>query len=143
MLPVPLYRAYAGYGQSGRVLPGNGFPVAAAVARIVAGALPFSTQLTTGEKASMRPVPGPPPQWLTPGIMNNRANSCVSSKPRISRLIAVYQFTMSCGENGPPLCGCQMISLPPWRLNGDRSVASTLSSVVSDSGNAALVPWML
>ena len=69
MLPEPLYFAYAGYGQSARVRPGNGFPVAGAVPRMVSGALPFSTQSTSGENASMLLVPGPPPQWFTPGFV--------------------------------------------------------------------------
>ena len=66
-----------------------------------------------------------------------------SSPPFIARFISVYQFTMSCGENGPPVCGCQMMSLPPFALKADRSVLSTLSRSVSERGNAVLVPKML
>jgi hypothetical protein len=65
----------------------------------------------------MRLQPIPPPQWLTPGSRKSRANLRVCAKlcllPCVVSFTAVYQFTMSCGENGPSVCGCQISSLPP------------------------------
>ena len=61
MLPEPVYLAYAGNGQSGRVRPGQGV-AAGAVPMILAGGAPFSTQFTTAVNASMVLVEGPPPR---------------------------------------------------------------------------------
>ena len=61
-LPLPEYRAYAGYGQSGRVRPGKDDARGLADASMRVGAEPFSTQPTTAPSPSKLSVAGPPAQ---------------------------------------------------------------------------------
>src|SRR6185436_2494573 len=70
MLPEPLYCATSGYGHSGRVR--TAFPSSTRDPRLDAGAVPFSTQVTSGVNASNVLTPTPPPQWNMPGTMNSR-----------------------------------------------------------------------
>src|SRR5258708_4428118 len=74
VLPLPLYFATLGKTQSGRVIrAAGGVSLTNLVARIVSGATPVSTHLTSGVSASNALGPGPPEQWYNPGAMNSRA----------------------------------------------------------------------
>jgi hypothetical protein len=70
MLPVPLYTARCGNGQSGRVRFTPGPLVCDAT--MDAGAWPASTHCSSAVSASKVFGPPPPPQWYMPGAMNRR-----------------------------------------------------------------------
>src|SRR5262245_53809250 len=83
MLPVPLYFATCGYGQSGRVR--STLPAVACDAMIWSGALPCSTHRSSGPTLSNTFGPSPPPQWPMPGAMNSRMLSdALGSQPPVS-----------------------------------------------------------
>ena len=65
--PVPLYRAYEGYAQSGRVRPGKYIVPGRADASMRDGAALFSTHSTIAASPSKLSVAGPPAQWFMGG----------------------------------------------------------------------------
>ena len=89
MLPDPRYRAYSGYGHSGRVRPGQGVSLGA-IADTRFGGASFSTQSTSAVNRSNWLVAGPPPQWPIPGTKNIRTNS--AARPRYSTFRACHHF---------------------------------------------------
>ena len=70
VLPLPLYTATCGYGHSGRVRSTT--PSFTRDARIISGALPFSTHYSIAVSISKWSVPSLPLQWPMPGTMNRR-----------------------------------------------------------------------
>jgi hypothetical protein len=68
-----------------------------AVAVMLAGAMPRSTQSTKAEKGENALVAGPPLQCPMPGTRNSRANPAAS--PRSRRSTASYQRIVSFAEN--------------------------------------------
>ena len=70
MLPVPLYLATCGCGQSGRVRVT--FPAVIFDASIRCGSCPLSTQESSALIMSNVSGPSPPPQWPIPGTIYRR-----------------------------------------------------------------------
>src|SRR6185436_2580595 len=79
MLPVPLYCASCGYGQSGRLR--STLPAVECVARIERGGVPCSRQCSSGVSASKTLGPSPPPQCPMPGAKNRRTDSSTCFGP--------------------------------------------------------------
>ena len=79
MLPEPLYCATCGYGHSGRVR--STLPAVLCDAMMLSGALPCSTQRSSGPILSNVLGPSPPLQCAIPGAMKRRTLFPVAAAP--------------------------------------------------------------
>src|SRR3954447_7004301 len=97
-----VYLANFGHGHSGRArwalqVDGSSLLTAFTEAVIASGALPFSTQSISAPSASNFSNVTPPPQWVSPGSANRRAN--VSALPCTLVFSFSYQRMVSLIEN--------------------------------------------
>ncbi len=96
MLPLPLYWATCGYGHSGRVR--STLPAVECDATIEPGALPVSTQASSGPTLSKSFGPSPPPQCAMPGAMNRRYDGSIFGCPPSAATTRLKYATLFSGE---------------------------------------------